>query len=178
SNKTSITAATTDINANKTSISSNKTAIASNSSKLATHEATIKTATTERHANTASIASNTTSITSNRTAIADNSHAIGTNSANIASNKLEIDGLRADLEKQSKKMDGSMAQAGAFAGLVNPYGVGKINMTAAVGHSGDANAIAIGSGYRVNENLTLKVGGAYDSASEQVTSYAGMGFEW
>ncbi|WP_210499784.1 YadA C-terminal domain-containing protein, partial [Vibrio crassostreae] len=125
-----------------------------------------------------STAQNYSSIETNTSRIASNSDAIDKNTANIANNKKEIDGLRSDLEAQAKKIDGSMAQAGAFAGLVSPYGVGKINMTAAVGHSGDANAIAIGSGYRINESLTVKLGGAYDTGSEQVTSYAGVGYEF
>jgi len=69
-------------------------------------------------------------------------------------------------------------QSTAFAGLVSPYNVGKINTTVALGHSGSANALALGAGMRINEQFTVKLGGAYDTGTEQVSSYVGAGWEW
>ncbi|WP_261884202.1 YadA C-terminal domain-containing protein [Vibrio pelagius] len=100
------------------------------------------------------------------------------NSANIAKNELQIKDLREALKKQAKRIDGGMAQASAFAGLVSPYNVGKINTTVALGHSGSANALALGAGMRINEQFTVKLGGAYDTGTEQVSSYVGAGWEW
>ncbi|USD58815.1 YadA-like family protein [Vibrio sp. SCSIO 43140] len=121
--------------------------------------------------NITSIRSNSQHVSSNRTAINHNSQAIAKNSQDIAS-------LRQDFEKMADEMNGVKAQAGAFAGLVQPYGVGHINTTVALGHSGSESAIAAGIGYRVTEQLTIKAGLGYETVASSTTEYVGVGYEW
>lgn len=82
------------------------------------------------------------------------------------------------MEKMSRNIDGAYAEAATFAGLVNPYSLGKLSISAGVGYHGDAEAIAIGIGKRFNEKFTTKLGGAYDTAIESMSAYAGVGFEF
>lgn len=100
------------------------------------------------------------------------------NSEAIARNQRDIQSLRADFEEMAKKVDGAYAESAAFAGLVSPYGVGKLSVTAALGYHGQAQAIAIGVGERFSENLTAKLGGAYDTATQSSTAYVGVGYEF
>ncbi|GAB7218424.1 YadA C-terminal domain-containing protein [Vibrio comitans] len=130
------------------------------------------------NANHTMITHNETSIRANQAHITDNSHRIADNEAGIASNKAEIKGLREDLEHQAKVMDGAMAQGIATSSLVMPYNVGKISTTVALGHSGEANAIAGGVGVRFTENFTARSNIAYDTGSENVSIGAGVGYEW
>lgn len=100
------------------------------------------------------------------------------NAKNIASNKAAISGLQQDFTNMKGYINGAYAESAAFAGLVNPYGVGKFAISASIGHHEDQEAVAIGIGERFNENVTAKLGGAYDTASESVSVYAGIGFEF
>ncbi|MEZ9785202.1 YadA C-terminal domain-containing protein [Vibrio breoganii] len=96
----------------------------------------------------------------------------------ISQNQDAIKGLREDMEQMAKNVDGAYAESAAFAGLVDPYGVGKFAVTAAVGYHGDAQAVAVGVGERFTENFTAKLGGAYDTATESMSAYAGVGYEF
>lgn len=100
------------------------------------------------------------------------------NSNKIAQNSQDIQELRKDFEDMAKKVDGAYAESAAFAGLVSPYGVGNFAITAAVGHHGQADAVAFGVGERFTENFTAKLGGAYDTATESMSAYAGVGYEF
>lgn len=111
----------------------------------------------------------------NKTDIIKNSNSINQTAEQY---KNDMYDLRSSLEDISNKLDGSMAQAGAMSQLVMPYGTGNFNITAAAGHSGHADALAIGSGYRYNEHITVRAGGAYDTGSEHVTVAAGVGYEF
>ncbi|MGR6841410.1 YadA C-terminal domain-containing protein [Aliivibrio wodanis] len=169
------------------------------------HEAIHKIQGNEQHnsqlivSNTQGVKANTQHVSENKEAIhlqqsialkdeqlmSANSHAIKqeqrditTNSDAIARNQTEIKGLRKDMENMAKNIDGAYAESAAFAGLVDPYGVGNIAVTAALGYHGDAEAVAVGIGERFNENLTAKLGGAYDTATDSMSAYAGIGYEF
>ncbi|GEA59722.1 YadA C-terminal domain-containing protein [Vibrio comitans] len=114
----------------------------------------------------------------NQAHIADNSNRIAQNESDIAQNKTDIQDLRSAFEEQAKVMDGAMAQGIATSSLVMPYNVGKISTTVALGHSGEANAIAGGVGVRFTENFTARSNIAYDTGSENVSIGAGVGYEW
>ncbi|MEF1173311.1 YadA C-terminal domain-containing protein, partial [Vibrio sinaloensis] len=117
-------------------------------------------------------------IAQNHRAIEQEQRDVATNSAAIAKNRNDIYELRQDMENMAKNIDGAYAESAAFAGLVDPYGVGNIAVTAALGYHGDAEAIAVGIGDRFNEHLTGKLGGAYDTATESMSAYVGIGYEF
>ncbi|WP_208727228.1 YadA C-terminal domain-containing protein, partial [Vibrio inusitatus] len=150
----------------------------SNATAIATNTKHLEHVNTNTFKNRDNIAVNTKSISGNRSLIADNSSRIDENSDAIASNKSEIKGLRQDLERQAKVMDGAMAQGIATSSLVMPYNVGKISTTVALGHSGSADAIAGGVGVRFTKNFTARSNIAYDTGSENVSIGAGVGYEW
>ncbi|URM15310.1 YadA-like family protein [Vibrio splendidus] len=124
------------------------------------------------------IASQGYAIKSQGRQIGSNTRSIQDLQAKTNKNENDIKDLRSDFERQAKELDGVAATAGAFAGLVDPYGVGKTNATVGLGYHGDAQAIAVGVGRRWNEQFTTKLGGAYDTGSESATLYAGAAYEW
>ena len=102
-----------------------------------------------------------------------------------------IENLRTDVNAHTKRLDhldnrvnkldkdlkrGLAAQA-ALTGLFQPYTVGKVNFTAAVGGYKSQTAVAIGTGYRYNQNIATKAGVAFTQGGG-VTYNAGVNFEW
>ena len=78
-----------------------------------------------------------------------------------------------------KKIDRGLASAAAMSMLFQPYGVGKLNVTAGIGGYGSETAIAIGSGYRFDENKAIKAGvSSSTSSSSKLTYGASVNFEW
>ncbi|CNK58248.1 trimeric autotransporter adhesin YadA [Yersinia enterocolitica] len=81
------------------------------------------------------------------------------------------------LDKLDTRVDKGLASSAALNSLFQPYGVGKVNFTAGVGGYRSSQALAIGSGYRVNENVALKAGVAYAGSSD-VMYNASFNIEW
>ena len=54
--------------------------------------------------------------------------------------------------------------------------MGKVNFTAAVGGYKSQTAVAVGTGYRYNQNIATKAGVAFTQGG--VTYNAGVNFEW
>lgn len=82
----------------------------------------------------------------------------------------------ADLRKETRQ--GLAAQA-ALSGLFQPYSVGKFNVTAALGGFKSDTAVAVGAGYRFNENFAAKAGLAVGTSSRGSASYnVGLNYEW
>ena len=78
-----------------------------------------------------------------------------------------------------KKIDRGLASSAAMSMLFQPYGIGKFNLTAGVGGYGSETAIAIGSGYRFDENKAVKAGVASSTSSSSKLTYgASVNFEW
>ncbi|NOH78700.1 hypothetical protein F0231_02985 [Vibrio sp. RE86] len=96
----------------------------------------------------------------------------------ILQNHNEIQGLKQDMIQMAKEVDGAYAESAAFAGLVEPYGVGKLSITAALGYHGDAQAVAFGVSERFSGQLTAKLGGAYDTATKTESAFVGVGYEF
>ena len=109
----------------------------------------------------------------------------------VNAHKVDIDKLRTDVNAHTKRLDhldnrvnkldkdlkrGLAAQA-ALTGLFQPYTVGKANFTAAVGGYKSQTAVAIGTGYRYNQNIATKAGVAFTQGGG-VTYNAGVNFEW
>ncbi|AJI81101.1 adhesin YadA [Yersinia enterocolitica subsp. enterocolitica WA-314] len=81
------------------------------------------------------------------------------------------------LDKLDTRVDKGLASSAALNSLFQPYGVGKVNFTAGVGGYRSSQALAIGSGYRVNESVALKAGVAYAGSSD-VMYNASFNIEW
>ena len=83
------------------------------------------------------------------------------------------------IDKLDDKMKKGFASQAALNGLFQPYNVGKFNVTAAIGGYDSEQAMAIGSGYRFNENFAIKAGVASDlSGFDHVTYNIGANFEF
>ncbi|EHZ1978940.1 YadA-like family protein, partial [Escherichia coli] len=80
------------------------------------------------------------------------------------------------IRENHEEMKRAAAQSAALAGLFQPYSVGKFNATAALGGYSDKQAVAVGVGYRFNEQTAAKAGVA---ASDGDVSYnVGVNFEF
>ncbi|MBE8614777.1 hypothetical protein CYG68_20835 [Morganella morganii] len=91
----------------------------------------------------------------------------------------KFNNLNSKLDKLDNKIDRGLASTAAISGLFQPYGIGKFNLTAGVGGYRSESAIAIGSGYRFNENIAAKA--ALSSAindSSSIIYNASVNFEW
>ena len=77
------------------------------------------------------------------------------------------------------KVENSMAAQAALNGLFQPYNVGKVSVSAAVGAYGSKSAIAVGAGYRVNPHLAFKGGAAINTSGSRKGSYnLGINYEF
>ena len=144
-------------------IDANKAAIATNVANIAT--------------NTAAVATNTAAVATNTAAVATNRANIATNTAAIAAHNQRLDHLDNRVNKLDKDLKRGLASQAALTGLFQPYTVGKANFTAAVGGYKSQTAVAIGTGYRYNQNIATKAGVAFTQGGG-VTYNAGVNFEW
>lgn len=88
-----------------------------------------------------------------------------------------LDHLDNRVNKLDKDLKRGLAAQAALTGLFQPYTVGKANFTAAVGGYKSQTAVAIGTGYRYNQNIATKAGVAFTQGGG-VTYNAGVNFEW
>ncbi len=87
--------------------------------------------------------------------------------------------LKGDIVRLDKNLKQGMAAQSALNGLFQPYGVGKFSATAAIGGYGTETAVAVGTGYRFNENLAGKGGIAFPvGGASQATYNLGINYEW
>ncbi|RYU70477.1 hypothetical protein ERW51_02900 [Aliivibrio finisterrensis] len=177
-NSQRITTMSYDSNINKQEIGQVSSRVTTNKASIINNKFAIEETKKRVEKTDANLAKTSDEVSKNKQAITNNSNHINQNTKSIEKNKSDIKELRSNFEDMSDKLDGSMAQAGAMSQLVMPYGTGNFNITAAAGHSGHADALAIGSGYRYNEHITVRAGGAYDTGSEHVTVAAGVGYEF
>ena len=179
-------------------IDANKAAIATNVDKIATNKAAIATNADKIATKADKNSVYSKSETDEKFALkADNSvvRAQATDISNLRTDvnahKVDIDKLRTDVNVHTKRLDhldnrvnkldkdlkrGLAAQA-ALTGLFQPYTVGKANFTAAVGGYKSQTAVAVGTGYRYNQNIATKAGVAFTQGGG-VTYNAGVNFEW
>lgn len=92
-------------------------------------------------------------------------------------NTLSINNIKEQLSKINNKIEQGLAASAALTGLLQPYGVGKVNLTASIGGYGDSQAIAVGIGYRIDENMAVKAGIAY-SGGNNIIYNASFNLEW
>ncbi|WP_415772850.1 YadA-like family protein [Neisseria sp. CP9] len=123
-------------------------------------------------ANASQVAANKADIATLQTA--SNQHAAG-----IAKNSARIDSLDKNVANLRKETRQGLAAQAALSGLFQPYSVGKFNVTAALGGFKSDTAVAVGAGYRFNENFAAKAGLAVGTSSGSSASYnVGVNYEW
>ena len=150
-----MTTAESDILNNKDNISQNATNIAANSGRLDGHDTRLTTA---------------------EGRIDLNSHAIAENYKEMKNNFAAVNSR---IDKLDDKMKKGFASQAALNGLFQPYNVGKFNVSAAIGGYDSEQAMALGAGYRFNENFAIKAGIASDlSGFDHVTYNVGANFEF
>lgn len=87
--------------------------------------------------------------------------------------------VNARVNDLNDKVENSMAAQAALNGLFQPYNVGKVSVSAAVGAYGSKSAIAVGAGYRVNPHLAFKGGAAINTSGSRKGSYnLGINYEF
>ncbi|WP_239497416.1 YadA C-terminal domain-containing protein [Haemophilus influenzae] len=109
--------------------------------------------------------------------INQNSADIATNTAAIATHTQRLDNLDNRVNNLNKDLKRGLAAQAALNGLFQPYNVGKLNLTAAVGGYKSQTAVAVGAGYRYNENIAAKAGVAFTHGGS-ATYNVGVNFEW
>lgn len=72
-----------------------------------------------------------------------------------------VDAVDTRITRLQKEITRGLAKQAALAGLFQPYNVGKINITAAVGGYKSTNALALGAGYRFNNKVAAKAALAF-----------------
>ena len=178
------------IKANANDIATNKTNIQTNANDIATNKTNIKANTDDihklqnklvenefhDHAQDQNIGVNKNNIEKNKANIEANKNAIA---ANYAEMKNNFAAVNSRIDKLDDKMKKGFAAQAALNGLFQPYSVGKFNVTAAIGGYDSEQAMALGTGYRFNENFALKAGIASDlSGFDHVTYNIGANFEF
>ena len=129
--------------------------------------------------NAVQIAANTKQIDTNKTDIAALQTANGQHATGIAKNSARIDSLDKNVANLRKETRQGLAAQAALSGLFQPYSVGKFNVTAALGGFKSDTAVAVGAGYRFNENFAAKAGLAVGTSSGGSASYnVGVNYEW
>lgn len=150
------------ITANRDQIAANKGQIAVNKGQIAV--------------NKDQIAANKDQIKNNANNIEKNQQAIAANYKEMKNNFAAVNSRIDDLDEEMKK---GFASQAALAGLFQPYNVGKFNLSVALGGYESEQAMALGTGYRFNENFAMKAGIATDVGGfDHLTYNIGANFEW
>ena len=183
-----------DIADNTNKINQNKQDIADNAQKLDQH----KQETNKRFENMSGLVqdvnnkatvaemkadSNTNKINQNKQDINQNKQAIAANTETIKQHYAEMKNNFAAINSRIDNLDEEMkkgfASQAALNGLFQPYNVGKFNLSVAIGGYESEQAMALGTGYRFNENFAMKAGIASDLGGfDSVTYNIGANFEW
>ena len=125
------------------------------------------------------VKANATQVAANKADIATLQTASNQHAAGIAKNSARIDNLDKNVANLRKETRQGLAAQAALSGLFQPYSVGKFNVTAALGGFKSDTAVAVGAGYRFNENFAAKAGLAVGTSSGSSASYnVGVNYEW
>ena len=110
------------------------------------------------------------------TRVTKNTQAIQNHSRQLQEHNARLNSQQRQIRENHEEMKRAAAQSAALSGLFQPYSVGKFNATAALGGYSDKQAVAVGVGYRFNEQTAAKAGIA---ASDGDVSYnVGVNFEF
>ncbi|EIY1872103.1 YadA-like family protein, partial [Escherichia coli] len=108
--------------------------------------------------------------------VTKNTQAIQSTSRQLQEHNTRLNSHQRQINENHEEMKRAAAQSAALAGLFQPYSVGKFNATAAVGGYSDKQAVAVGVGYRFNEQTAAKAGVA--ASDGDVSWNAGVNFEF
>ncbi|UDW84473.1 YadA-like family protein [Pasteurella canis] len=178
-----------DVNKALSEAKVNKESIDVNKETIGKFEKSLETLTGLIDVNKQGIETNKESIKSNKEVIKVNKENITKNTANIDVNKAKIElnhkaiqdvksQLNSRLDNLNKDLRRGLATQSALTGLFQPYSVGKMNVTAAVGGYQSEKAIAVGSGYRFNDNFAAKVGLSKSLGGSAVSYNMGVNYEF
>ena len=178
-----ITANKDQIAANKGQIAANKGQIAANKGQIAANKDQIKNNTNDIHGLQQQAVENALhdknqdqNIGVNANNIEKNQQAIAANYKEMKNNFAAVNSRIDDLDEEMKK---GFASQAALAGLFQPYNVGKFNLSVALGGYESEQAMALGTGYRFNDNFAMKAGIATDIGGfDHLTYNIGANFEW
>ncbi|VTX90371.1 Adhesin YadA [Neisseria subflava] len=183
----------TDVKANKAAIEENKAAITTKADKAKLDEVSGKVTANETaiatKANSADVYTKTqsderfvridTSIGGLTTTADGLDTRLKTAEKTITEHGTRLDGLDKTVSNLRKETRQGLAAQAALSGLFQPYSVGKFNVTAALGGFKSDTAVAVGAGYRFNENFAAKAGLAVGTSSGGSASYnVGLNYEW
>ena len=158
-----------ELNAQNQNIAANKTQISQNTNDIHGLQQDMVENEWHDHAQDQNIGVNKNNIEKNAEAIKNNYAEM---KQNFAAMNTRID----DLDDEMKK---GFASQAALAGLFQPYNVGKFNLSVALGGYESEQAMALGTGYRFNENFAMKAGIATDVGGfDHLTYNIGANFEW
>ncbi len=115
-------------------------------------------------------------VTRNTQSIEKNSKAIAANTRTLQQHSARLDSQQRQINENHKEMKRAAAQSAALTGLFQPYSVGKFNASAAVGGYSDQQALAVGVGYRFNEQTAAKAGVAFSDGDASWN--VGVNFEF
>ncbi|WP_077221333.1 YadA-like family protein, partial [Escherichia coli] len=101
---------------------------------------------------------NRAAVSRNRQVGERNSRAIASQARTLQAHERRMNSQQRQINENHEEMKRAAAQSAALAGLFQPYSVGKFNATAAVGGYSDKQAVAVGMGYRFNEQAAAKAG--------------------
>ena len=175
-NKDAIAANKDAIAANKDAISANKDAIDLGNRVNNVQNQQIGQLQSQNVTQDKNIAANKDAIAANKDAIAANAETIAKNYTEMKNNFTAVNQRIDDLDEEMKK---GFASQAALAGLFQPYNVGKFNLSVALGGYESEQAMALGTGYRFNENFAMKAGIATDVGGfDHLTYNIGANFEW
>jgi len=190
-NKAAIATNVDKIATNKAAIATNADKIATNADKIATNADKIATKADKNSVYSKSETDEKFALKADNSVVRAQATDISNLRTDVNAHKVDIDKLRTDVNVHTKRLDhldnrvnkldkdlkrGLAAQA-ALTGLFQPYTVGKANFTAAVGGYKSQTAVAVGTGYRYNQNIATKAGVAFTQGGG-VTYNAGVNFEW
>ena len=178
-----ITANKDQIASNKGQIAANKGQIAANKGQIAANKDQIKNNTNDIHdlqqkavENALHDKNQDQNIGVNANNIEKNQQAIAANYKEMKNNFAAVNSRIDDLDEEMKK---GFASQAALAGLFQPYNVGKFNLSVALGGYESEQAMALGTGYRFNDNFAMKAGIATDIGGfDHLTYNIGANFEW
>lgn len=115
-------------------------------------------------------------VTSNTHAVQKNRQAIAANTRTLQQHSARLDNQQRQIKENHEEMKRAAAQSAALTGLFQPYSVGKFNASAAVGGYSDEQALAVGVGYRFNEQTAAKAGVAFSDGDASWN--VGVNFEF
>lgn len=139
--------------------------------------------------NSQEIAKNKKLITDNRKLIDVNKSELDIHSNSIVENNNRIlintkaietmnKQLSTRLDNLNKSLKSGLATQSALNGLFQPYNIGKMNVSAALGGYKSHNALAVGAGFRFNKNVAAKAGISSSFDGSALSYNMGVNYEF